>query len=133
MPYSIPSSTKILTMATTPFLFISVGAVSVCEFAMVPRVYFLLSRQEKEFALFFLRAEMYTFSTTSTQCVLAVWRLKQPLIFSCIAITIILSDLHCLMSFAKLISTYQIFLKRSFRISFYMEALFLVITKTSLS
>ena len=38
-----------------------------------------------------------------TLCVLVVWRQKQPLIFSCIAITIILSDLHCLMSFVKLI------------------------------
>ena len=42
MPYSIPSSTKILTLATAPFLFILVGILSVCEFAMVPGVYILL-------------------------------------------------------------------------------------------
>ena len=39
--------------------------------------------------------------TVLTLCVLAVWRQKQPLIFSCIVITIILLDLHCLMSFVK--------------------------------
>ena len=42
MPYSIPSSTKILTLATAPFLFILVGILSVCEFGMVPGVYILL-------------------------------------------------------------------------------------------
>ena len=36
MPYSIPSSTKILTLVTLPFLFIIVGILSVFEFAMVP-------------------------------------------------------------------------------------------------
>ena len=30
MPYSIPSSTKILTMATAPFLFILVGVLCIC-------------------------------------------------------------------------------------------------------
>ena len=55
-----------------------------------------------------------TLRTVLTLCALVVWRLKQPLIFSCIAITIILSDLHCLTSFVKLMSTFQIFLKRSF-------------------
>ena len=35
MPYSIPSSTKILTLVTLQFLFI-VGILSVFEFAMVP-------------------------------------------------------------------------------------------------
>ena len=39
MPYSIPSSTKILTLTTAPFLFVSVGAMSVCEIAMLPGVY----------------------------------------------------------------------------------------------
>ena len=42
MAYSIPSSTKIFTLVTAPFLFITVGAMSVCEFAMVPGVYILL-------------------------------------------------------------------------------------------
>ena len=48
MPYSIPSSAKILTLVTAPFLFISVGALSVCEFAMVPGVYILLCPLEEE-------------------------------------------------------------------------------------
>ena len=48
MPYSIPSSTKILTLTTAPFLFISVGALSVCESAMVPGVYILLCLQEEK-------------------------------------------------------------------------------------
>ena len=38
MSYSIPSCTKILTLETTPFLFILVGALCVCEFAIVPEV-----------------------------------------------------------------------------------------------
>ena len=42
-----------------------------------------------------------TLRTVLNLCVLAVWRQKQPLIFSCIVITIILLDLHCLMSFVK--------------------------------
>ena len=45
MSYSIPSSTKILTLATVPFLFILICILSICEFAMVPRVYILLSLQ----------------------------------------------------------------------------------------
>ena len=44
-----------------------------------------------------------TLRTVLTVRVLVVWRQKQPLIFSCIAITIILLELHCLMSFVKLI------------------------------
>ena len=36
MPYSIPSSTKIFTLATVPFLFILVGAMSVCGFTVPP-------------------------------------------------------------------------------------------------
>ena len=48
MSYSVPSSTKILTLTTAPFLFISVGALFVCEFAMVPVVYILLCPQEEE-------------------------------------------------------------------------------------
>ena len=48
MSYSIPSPTKILTLTTAPFLFISVGALSVCEFFMVPGVYILMCPQEEE-------------------------------------------------------------------------------------
>ena len=46
MPYSITCSNKILTLAIAPFLFIFVGVI--CEFAMVPGVYILLSPQEEE-------------------------------------------------------------------------------------
>ena len=50
MPYSIPSSTKSLTlaMATAPFSFNLVGILSVCEFVMVPGVYILQSLQQEE-------------------------------------------------------------------------------------
>ena len=48
MPFSIPSSTKSLTLATAPFLFILVGVLSVCEFTMVPGVYILLWPQEED-------------------------------------------------------------------------------------
>ena len=47
MLYSTPSSTKILILATATFLFILVGVLSVCEFAMVPVVYILLCPQEE--------------------------------------------------------------------------------------
>ena len=46
MPDSITCSTKILTLAIAPFLFIFVGII--CEFAMVPGVYILLSPAEEE-------------------------------------------------------------------------------------
>ena len=49
MPYSITCSTKILTLAMAPFLFILVCILY--EFAMVPGVYILVSPQEEE-ALF---------------------------------------------------------------------------------
>ena len=63
MPYCITCSTKILTLAIAPFLFISVGVI--CEFAMVPHVYILLSPQEEEvYTLFFMRAQTCTFSST---------------------------------------------------------------------
>ena len=45
MPQSIPSSSKILT------LFLSVGVVSVCEFAMVPGVNILLCPRKKKCTL----------------------------------------------------------------------------------
>ena len=46
MSYSITCSTKILTLAIAPFLFISIGVL--CEFAMVPGVYVLLFPHEEE-------------------------------------------------------------------------------------
>ena len=46
MPYCITLSTKILTLAIAPFLFIFVGII--CEFAMVPGVYILLFPKEEE-------------------------------------------------------------------------------------
>ena len=46
MPYSIICFTKILTLAIAPFLFILVDIL--CEFAIVPVVYILLSPQEEE-------------------------------------------------------------------------------------
>ena len=58
MPYSIPSSTKILTLTTAPFLFVLVSVrclsfclsvcLSACKFAMVPEVLIILSPQEEE-------------------------------------------------------------------------------------
>ena len=46
MPYSITCITKILTLAKVKILFISVDVL--CEFAMVPGEYILLSPQEEE-------------------------------------------------------------------------------------
>ena len=43
-------SSKILTLAIAPFLFILAGVL--CEFAMVPVVYILLSHQEEEYTVF---------------------------------------------------------------------------------
>ena len=52
MPYSIPSSTKILTLATAPLLFTLVDVLSsVCEFAMVPGVYILRCPRIKRYTL----------------------------------------------------------------------------------
>ena len=63
MRYCITCSNKILTLAVAPFLFILVDVI--CEFVMVPSVYILSSVQEEEVhILFFLRAQMYTFSST---------------------------------------------------------------------
>ena len=47
MPYTIPSSTKMVTLVTPLFL-ILVVVLPVCEFAMVSGVYILLSPQEEE-------------------------------------------------------------------------------------
>ena len=44
--FYITCSTKILVLAIAPFLFILVGVL--CEFAMVPGVYILLSPHENE-------------------------------------------------------------------------------------
>ena len=46
MPYSITCSTKILTLAIAPFLFIFISII--CEFTMVPGRYILLSSQKEE-------------------------------------------------------------------------------------
>ena len=46
MPYSIICCTKILTLAITSFLFILVDVL--CQFALVPGRYILLSTQEEE-------------------------------------------------------------------------------------
>ena len=51
MFYSIPSSTKIFTLTTAIFLFISVGALSVSEFAMVPGVYIYCAARKKRYTL----------------------------------------------------------------------------------
>ena len=48
MPYSIPSSTKILTLATALSTSLVYFNLSVSEFATVPGVYILLSPQEEE-------------------------------------------------------------------------------------
>ena len=65
MSYNISRYTKILTLTIASYLFILVGALSVCQFAMVPGVYILLCPKEEEVAtLFFLRTQIYTFSST---------------------------------------------------------------------
>ena len=46
MPYSITCSTKILTLAIAPFLFIFISII--CEFTMVSGRYILLSSQKEE-------------------------------------------------------------------------------------
>ena len=51
MSYSIPSSTKTLTLTTGPFLFISVGALSVCEFAMVQECIFYCAPRKKRYTV----------------------------------------------------------------------------------
>ena len=43
----IPSSTKILTLTTAPFLFALVDALSVFEFPLAPGVHILLFPQEE--------------------------------------------------------------------------------------
>ena len=45
------------TLRTTPFLFILVGTLYVCEFAMVPGVHILLCPQEEK-----VHSSSYTFS-----------------------------------------------------------------------
>ena len=63
MPDSIICFTKVFTLRAAPFMFILVGVM--CEFAMVPGVYmFCIVPSGKRGALFFLRAQMYTFSST---------------------------------------------------------------------
>ena len=63
MPSSITCSTKTLNFAIAPFLFILVGVL--CEFAMVPGLYILLSPQEeKVYYSSWGHRCIYTFSTT---------------------------------------------------------------------
>ena len=59
MPYSIPSFTKILIYFGNSTIFVLVGALSVCEFAMVPGVYILLCPQEEK-VLFFLNIQLHS-------------------------------------------------------------------------
>ena len=51
MPYSIPSSPKILTLPTAPFLFTLVGVLSVYEFTMASGVYIYCPFRKKRCAL----------------------------------------------------------------------------------
>ena len=63
MPYSITCSTKILTLAIAPFLFVLLRVL--CRFAIVSSVFILLSpREEVGFNTIFLRVQMKTFSNT---------------------------------------------------------------------
>ena len=57
MSYGITGSTKILTLAIAPFLFISVGVL--CEFTMESDVYILLSVQEEEVLSFFMMGQIF--------------------------------------------------------------------------
>ena len=59
MPYSIPSSTKILIYFGNSTIFVLIGALSVCEFAMVRGVYILLYPQKEK-----LHSSSYTFCCT---------------------------------------------------------------------
>ena len=61
MSCSITCPTKIPTLTIAPFLFNSVGIL--CEFAIVPNVYILLSPQEEQ-APFLLRGQLYTSGST---------------------------------------------------------------------
>ena len=67
MPYSIPSSPKILTLVTASILFILVGTLSVWEFAMVPGVYILLCSQEEKL-LFFLHIQLHNHQKDLSLC-----------------------------------------------------------------
>ena len=58
MPYSITCLTKILTLAIALVLFISVCVL--CEFAMLPDFYMLLSLSAKKGTLFLLKGQLNT-------------------------------------------------------------------------
>ena len=47
------------TLATAPFLFISVGSLCVCEFAMVPVVFILLCPLGRKGTLFYLHIQLH--------------------------------------------------------------------------
>ena len=51
MPYSIPSSTKIFIYFGNSTIFVLIGALSVCEFAMVRGAYILLCPQKESYIL----------------------------------------------------------------------------------
>ena len=64
MSWSILSSTKILTLTTAPFLIILVGALFVCQLAMVPGVHILLCPGRR--GRLFLRGHRYTHSAAQS-------------------------------------------------------------------
>ena len=73
MSYSIPSCTKIVTLTTAPTLFISVGALSVCEFAIVPGVCILLYPRKKRYTLLPEGTDIYTHSAAQSSNELVIW------------------------------------------------------------
>ena len=62
MSYSTTCSTKILTLAIAPFLFISAGVL--CEFVNGAKCVHFTVPSGKNGALFHLRGQMYAFSST---------------------------------------------------------------------
>ena len=62
MSYIITCSTKIITWASPPFLFISVGVL--CKFAIVPGVYAVALSSQEEVMHYFFRGQIKTFDST---------------------------------------------------------------------
>ena len=73
MPYSIPSSKKILTLATAPFLIILAGVLSVCEFANVPGVQGLIQKQKVDTVVPFSPTRLQHKSGVQTYCPLQLF------------------------------------------------------------
>ena len=67
MPYSIPSSTKLLIYFGNSTIFVLVGNLSVCEFDMEPRVYILLCPQEEKIH-FFLQLQLHNYQKDLNPC-----------------------------------------------------------------